>query len=366
MNIKIPNCKINKEIGSYFYTNLKDIDNELSNKVFEDKNLRLYSTGRCAIRKIIDIQKLNGKCVLLPIYTCESVIQPFKEANCKVHFYDINKDLTVQTDRLMDLYRDYNPDAFLMHSYFGFPTYESCVDIIDYMRNKGTTIINDLTQSLFTKATYIKADFYLGSIRKWCEVMDGAFLYSNTKSISNDANIENKELISILMEAYKKKYDYIYCDSGEKVNFLQLFHNAEECIENSKEIHTMSKISKQILNGIDLDRIKAMRYKNYSFLLNALKTSNIVTPVFDTISEGIVPLYFPVYCNNQKELQKYLGQSQIYAPVIWPISNYVKQDLDEESKSIYNSILAIPCDQRYTVADMKYIVKKINELESMK
>ena len=72
------------------------------------------------------------------------------------------------------------------------------------------------------------------------------------------------------------------------------------------------------------------------------------------------PLYFVIYVQDRNELQTSLAAEHIYAPVIWPVPNE-EVLINETVKSIYETVLAIPVDQRYNEADMKKIIEIINK-----
>ena len=69
--------------------------------------------------------------------------------------------------------------------------------------------------------------------------------------------------------------------------------------------------------------------------------------------------YFVIYVNNRAVLQRQLAQDAIYAPVIWPVEDE-RVLVDDEVRSIYEHLLAIPCDQRYDETDMQRVVEIIN------
>ena len=63
---------------------------------------------------------------------------------------------------------------------------------------------------------------------------------------------------------------------------------------------------------------------------------------------------------SQYSLQTAPSAQHIYAPVIWPVS-YDEVLINNTVKDIYNTILAIPIDQRYNQEDMDKIVRIIKQ-----
>ena len=90
------------EIGSSFWINPKDNNfsfNEISPRLFgiPFSDFAWLSTGRSAIALAIECAESNNKHfsrrVLLPSYTCESVIKPFLDKGYSVEFFSLNERL---------------------------------------------------------------------------------------------------------------------------------------------------------------------------------------------------------------------------------------------------------------------------------
>ena len=74
-------------------------------------------------------------------------------------------------------------------------------------------------------------------------------------------------------------------------------------------------------------------------------------------------VFFPIYVKgNRDRLRLDLINRKIYCPIHWSIPEQVKGYLDNKTEYIYNSILSIPCDQRYNGDDKWRIISTIEEL----
>ena len=71
---------------------------------------------------------------------------------------------------------------------------------------------------------------------------------------------------------------------------------------------------------------------------------------------------YPLYIENGVEIRKRLIKRNIYIPTLWPnvLENMSTESLEYAWAS---NILPLPCDQRYTVEDMKYIIKCLQEVK---
>lgn len=59
-------------------------------------------------------------------------------------------------------------------------------------------------------------------------------------------------------------------------------------------------------------------------------------------------------------LRKSLQQSKIYVPCLWP-DTLKHADESSAAYQLAENIVPLPCDQRYTIKDMDYILEKIFE-----
>lgn len=349
-----------KEIGSNFNcTYLEECKHGQPSTITQSKKLNFFLCARNAIRYILENIEAEKK-VMLPAYTCESVIKPFLEEAFDICFYSLNKDLSVNEEELIDKYNTFKPSFFLIHDYFGFPCFSKISGIIEVMKGQGTIILNDLTQSMFSAYKKIDADFYFGSIRKWCEVLDGAFLYTEKMDLSTCLLDEHLSYIENMEKANVLKSQFLDKGVGDKEEYLKLFHDAEERLDNLSQVYAMSNVSKNIMDKIQVDKMVNKRRQNFIYLLNDLTRNDLIQPVFQTIDQETVPLYFPVYCVERNKVKEKLCRNQIYAPVIWPRSSYLTE-LSQECVYIYEHILAIPCDQRYDLDDMQRICTVLNK-----
>ena len=82
------------------------------------------------------------------------------------------------------------------------------------------------------------------------------------------------------------------------------------------------------------------------------------------MKEDEAPLYFPVYVKERDELQQFLGERGIYAPVLWPVGELNRDELRGDEAYIYEHMLALPIDQRYDVSQMEQIVQTLMLFEN--
>ena len=349
------------EIGSNFWLPQGEkteagINGSLFNTAFEDKVFT--SSGRGAISLVLEEQKANSNRALLPSFTCESVIEPFVRHGYEVAFYSVGKTLKVDRGLFLDEVRKADPDVILIHNYFGFDTTSEIRDLLPELRDEGIVVIEDITQSLYSCFGRLKADYFVGSFRKWDGIPDGGFVLKVNGKIENRPIGEDTALAEAKVAAMKAKYEYLFNNQGEKESFLKLFAEAESLLENEQEVYRMSDFSQREQANIRIEKLKEARRRNYVHLLE--KTGDSVEPLFRVLPENVTPLYFPVICRNRRrDLQNWLRSNRIYAPVVWPKPDFITGGL-QDADFYYDNLLCIPCDQRYGTDEMTKIASEIN------
>lgn len=356
-----------REIGSNFWISKEELEEGYFESVdysplklgFEGSDFTWTSNGRSAIKLVIkDIENRNpqiNKTVCIPSFTCHTVYEPFINTGYKVHTYPIDKNLKIKGKDLVDSALNCNANIILIHRYFGFDTLPDGSEAISILRQHGIVIIEDCTQSLYSDFPRLDMDYYVGSIRKWCGVPDGGFAICKSGRLSSKPLNPDFNLGDAKIKASLSKYDYLFHGIGDKESYLQQYREAEEILCNQEMIFDIFPASLHIQKNLNVEVLNNKRRHNFQYLLKGLDGVQGIEPIFKTLPENVVPLYFPILCEDRKLVQSALAKNDIYAPVVW-----TKQDncppVLEDADFIYNHILCIPIDQRYNEDDMMRIV----------
>ena len=348
------------EIGSDFFDYSYD-EHRTTEFWWEDfqYNVCYLKSGRNAIKAFCQSIRDGKKSVLIPIYTCETVIKPFIDEGWEINYYLVNRDLSIDEASLSQNYRCKQPSVVFVQTYFGFNTVGNSKCILE-CQNNGAIIVEDLTQSLFSNHHIERADYYVTSFRKFFAIPDGGALISNNRF---DLNISeaNKQIVSVALEAYNLKRKYFQSGiASEKVVFREKYAELHSLIAENEQIQSISALSDDIIHGCDQGTIKSLRRINYRVIDEFCTQLEMICPVMPSLTDGCTPLYYPIYVNNRRELQNYLSSKNIFCPVIWP-KPAVLNDIDENTKYMYEHMLCIPIDQRYSYEDMKRIGLTLKE-----
>jgi dTDP-4-amino-4,6-dideoxygalactose transaminase len=344
-----------KEIGSDFNIGLELFFKRKKKNI--PKKSFLLSSGRDCIYFILDSLKLNNNHkILLPSYLCHTILCPIKEKKLNYSFYKINKNLEVDLNDLRKKIKKEKPNIILIINYFGF-IQPNLSKIKEICQKKEIKLVEDNVQS-FLSPHQTMGDFVFNSYRKFIPTPDGAFLLGKfpkkVKINNSPKKFTSKRFTGGILKTLKIFKNY----------YRNLFSSSEKKdIDNYKKPARMSKISKYLLNRINLEKISIKRRRNYSFLSKNLNNSEII-PLYTNLDPQTTPLGFPIICKSEKEkikIKENLIRNKIYPPIHWPLPEEVSKNEFKESWNISKCIMTLPIDQRYTPEDMKKILKILNK-----
>lgn len=351
-----------KEVGSIFPLSDDVISQAESEQQQYTGNRIHYSLCREALCDIAYALDNMAKKVLIPAYTCQTVITPFEEAGWQCEYYAIKKDLRIDLQYLENAISKHQPSLLVVHPYFGMDLNEEEVATLNGIKEKGVEIVLDLTQCLFSTKQYPFASFIVASYRKWLPIPDGGYLLNQTDSVKiTQPEKENEEFTDREIAAMYLRGQYF--GNGEqrtKAISIRLNKSADHIADSNITPHKMSQVAYNLLVKEDVDKNQKSRFSNYTYLFNNIKVGPKITKVCQNMTDvTTAPLYFTIYVQDRPALQRLLAQDAIYAPVIWPVEDE-RVLINEEVKHIYDHVLAIPCDQRYDENDMRRAVEIIN------
>ena len=312
---------VRKEFGGYI-----EIEHYHGDMLHEDA-VHL-NCGRRAFSYLIKSKCIKN--VWLPKLMCRSVEEPFEKEACCIKQYSVGMDFLPMID---DIPFD---DWIVLINYYG----QINNKIISELSLKHPHLIVDNTQAYFQ--TPISGLDTIYSCRKFFGVSDGAILYSDKEYSEKLEEDESFERMLFLMGRFERTAS----------EFYKLYVNNNELF-NNQPIKKMSKLTENILHGIDYDYVCSRRSENYKYLDERLKNINRLKL---SIPDG--PFMYPLYIENGKVIRKRLQDIKVYIPSLWPDVFDICKECDLEYDMAAN-ILPIPVDQRYELEDMKYIVSEV-------
>lgn len=357
------------EIGSNFWIAPEDMQGQAKlhspySFGYEGSDYVWLSTGRSATRFVLKtIEERNpeiNKVVLLPPFTCHTVIEPFIECGYEVHTLPLSLNLEISADEIILRQEQFNAGVLLVHRYYGFDTLPVLNHAVEVLRAKGVVIIEDCTQSMYSTFKQSDADYFVGSIRKWCGVPDGGFAICKEGCFTDKPTAEDKAMVEAKRIASVLKYQFLFEHEGDKPTFKAKYREGEGLLDEQRGFYSVGDISATIQANLNIKSLRRKRRSNYQTLFNGLKDVTSFRILFNDLPDEVVPLYFPMLVKDRETLQGVLADNDIYAPVVWPRPDCCPS-ICKVAEEIYEKILCIPIDQRYDTDDMERIVKVITE-----
>lgn len=318
-----------------------------------------FNTGRAAIEMLLKKMKQNDiSKVLLPSFLCDSVKDAALRAGMELCYYRVNTDLSIdvssiQLDKHCVLY---------VVQFFGQRINREMLSAIKYFQSVGGIVVEDISLSLLSDDEGYTGfgDYIIGSLRKWFPIIDGGILLSKEPEHFDLADASNDYTLYYYTAQILKDL-YLKCDnSNQEWKNVFLSYNAEgmKALFRDYTPRTMSRVSADLMKGMDLKQIRDRRNNNFDTLSSLI--SNI--PQVSVLVERkgtMTPLGMSILCEEREELLHYLISKDIYCNVHWRSNESTKHF--QESEYLASRCITIPCDQRYSEKEMSYIAQALAE-----
>lgn len=341
-----------KEIGSEFYFEKPTHEENGFFDRFRADVVHMMS-GRTAIRFVLEdfSWQDDKKVAYLPAYTCPTTIEPFLKAGYQVTYYDVDSAFRPMFDKgLMK-----SVSVVYIEGYFGFANYDE--PFLRECKRAGIKIIHDTTHTLFSDdGIFSNADYFIGSLRKWFGIPAGGIAACLSGGFLAKPASADPKYTDMRLKALSLKSDYIITgDLNTKTQVMQLFSDAEEHLCGNYHMQAADELSIRLAMQFPIQEMILRRRENYCYLLENLPSVHDVKPAFADLPEGTCPLFFPVFSKKRDSIKSALVANKIYPPIHWPISEAINVDEYPNAKRIYQTILSLPCDQRYKIDELKRV-----------
>ena len=288
--------------------------------------------GRNALAYLIRSKGIRK--IRLPYYLCESVTNLCRREGVTIRYYHVGWDfrmaeaVTPEADEWLYIAN--------LYGQIGNDEIRSCAE-------KYGRVIVDQICGYFTEPVPGVDTIY--SCRKWFGVADGAFLYTDRPLEEALPQDESFDRMRFLLGRYERTANEFY---GEYKRNNELFAG--------EPIKRMSRLTWNLLHGIDYAAVEKRRMENFRYLHERLGGMNRL--------EGlrIASFMYPLYLENGAAVRKRLLEKKIYIPTFWPSVFEITEPEDPEYQMVQN-ILPLPIDQRYGLEDMEYIACEVEKME---
>lgn len=315
-----------REIGGYF-----ELDT-YSMPMLHEGAIAL-NCGRNTLAYLIEAKGIEK--IKVPKFLCDTVREVCEKEKISISFYSITRDflpeeLTLEADEWL----------YLVNFYGQLDN-----DTIRGYVEKYERVIVDHAQAYFQMPLENVDTLY--TCRKFFGVADGGILYTDTKLDREIPQDESFERMKFVLGRFERSASEFYAEAASNNDFF-----ADEPIK------LMSKLTENLLHGIDYEAVKQKRTRNFEILHEAFGKIN---PLKLTVPQGA--FMYPLYLEKGGEIRRKLQAKKIFIPTLWP-DVFEHCDESELEYDYAKNILPIPVDQRYDEEDMKYIIKAVfDEIE---
>ncbi len=311
-----------KEIGGYL--ELEDFKGE----EYYPPDAVAVNNARNGLLYLIKVRNIRK--LYIPFYLCDSVSGLCEREECPCDFYPIHEDFTPAFEYCLQ-----EGEYLYVVNYFGR------LDDVKILALKAQykNVILDNVQSFFHQPLNGIDTIY--SCRKFFGVPDGGYVVTDARLPEELPVDVSKDRMRHVLGRYE----------GISASDFYIDFKANDYSFKALELRKMSRLTHNLLKAIDYETVRRRREENYTFLADNLKAVNRLPDI-----RPIGPYMYPFYCQNGMEVKKMLVSRKIYVPTLWP--NVLECNCPLE-RDYAENILPLPCDQRYDVNDMLYMVNEI-------
>ncbi len=356
-----------KEYG-YEYDAVLDVqlDEETAGKCVShlDHGVVLLRSGRDAFKSIA--REYKNATVLLPSLSCDSMVLPFRLYGHRAIYYRLLNDYKADFEDLIDCLAKKDGTILLLYmNYFG--NLSMTDEQLKFIKEKymNVVFIEDRTHDLvYCSKQNFQADYVVASIRKWMNVPDGGLLWTKRPLKINEYS-ESTAFSDTRRKAQCMRNMYFSSgDESIKTEYRKIFSAVTEQIDADFLPGRMSAYSYRMALTADWSYIRGIREQNAFILTRIFENCESIRLIQDDIKKS--NLYVPILIDKRDLIQKKLAEKGIFTTLIWPLSVEQKERC-KTAEYTENHMIGIPCDQRYSTDEMRYIgtevVKAINDSE---
>ncbi|MHC3437835.1 DegT/DnrJ/EryC1/StrS family aminotransferase [Natrialbaceae archaeon A-gly3] len=326
---------------------------------------RPYGSGKAALEDgLAAITREDGRDdgnVCLPAYLPDAVAEPIREVGLEVRYYALETDLSPDFPDLESRI-DADTVAVLSVNYFGFPQ-PGFENIASLAADYGCYHVDDNAHAAISvhegELLGTVGHFGITSLPKLLPVPNGGLLYA-------DPEVTDRLEASTLAEpnARLEAADVRYLLGSFAADVLGIPVDAvaggngtvpppRDRYESDRE--PMSKLTRLIAGGIDVDAIRQKRRRNYRAWEHTLTERGDVRPVFETLPEGICPQVCAVYADDPEGFLADLEGAGLESVHTWPrLPGEVLEDpAHSTAVSLAERIVVLPVHQQVDVAEIE-------------
>jgi len=329
---------------------------------FDSGNVHWFYFARNAVWNAVKMLGLEGREVLVPSYHHGVEIEALIHAGAKPVFYRVGRNWDVD---LAEVAARIGPDTgalYLVH-YAGFPG--PVREFKSLAEKHGLPLIEDCALSLLSSDRQLKlgtiGDIGIFCLYKSLPVPNGGALQVNGSQHYDMPRLQPPPATSVFNHAASSLLKNMELRGGRAGRWSRsLLRSVARVAVRASQVERIatgtmhfdpghvnlgiSPLSLRIARAQDFVDIVALRRRNYLVLLSQIET--VCRPLFETLPDGVCPLFYPLRVKRKDEVLYRLRSVGIEAIDFWR-SHHPACDPQEfpETMELRRSIIEIPCHQ---------------------
>ncbi len=311
-----------REIGGYL-----ELERN-TGSLLHDGALPLVS-GRACLRYLIEQRGIRA--MALPDFLCGVVAETCAACGVRTRSYPVDASLR---PLVPELGRD---EWLYAVNYYGQLSQEE----LAALAARCPRLIVDNAQAYF--APPLPGVDTLYTCRKFLGVPDGAFLFTDApaRGLEEDRSLERMRFV---LGRFERGAGAFYEDACRNNDLLP-----------SQPLR-MSRLTENLLRGIDYARVRRQRSENFLRLHEALGASNLLS-----IRPTDGAFAYPLLLEEAPAIRRALIAEKIYVPVLWP--NVLREQPEgSAARRLAEHILPLPCDQRCGAEETAFVAAAVQRL----
>jgi dTDP-4-amino-4,6-dideoxygalactose transaminase len=346
---------------------------------FSSPTVRYFYFARNAIWHTVKMLGLDRGEVLAPSYHHGVEIESLLDAGAQVKFYRIGSKFDVDLD---DVERRIGPrtTALYLTHFAGFPG--PVREMKRLAEKHALPLIEDCALSLFSmdgdRPLGLTGDVAIFCLYKVLPVPNGGALvingpgrsglpdlppppFSSTFSLMSSSLLRNVALRGGKTGRRLRKVALGLGKKSLKAAHIAPVLTGSQHFDRAHLNLGISRLTRQIALGQDVEQIVAKRRRNYLFLLEQLR--DLSEPMFATLPAGVVPLFYPMLVDDNRSTVEKLVARGIEAVDFWrdfhpacPAAEF------PEVARLRTSMMEVPCHQDLTLPTMAKIAACVRQV----
>jgi hypothetical protein len=323
------------------------------------------SSGRDALRAVLDNWP-NRRKILMSAYTCDSILRAIRlDTSLELAFLEISPSFYPDLRSIeQSMISDLNESILVIGNLFGIPYPEEIKKSIHVLRMSGLIVVEDRTHNLFSQTQWLDADGWFASGRKWIPSAGLGMYFPANGSTTRTLNWIGMILSIMYRNTLMRLLSKILKRRRTRNKIVQELRRTDDSLG-------LRKSYVPIFGSRRVIRISQRNTSNYqdriekcSYLIGQLGSCKNVKVINDVTQSRLVPFNLTVRVEeNRDALRKYLSQRQIFLPVLWPVSDDLRQGFPAAWK-LSQEILSIPIDHRYGKRELERVCREIQCFEA--